>query len=471
MPNPGGSPCKAAAVERCRHPPSISPESQMPTRGLEYSKSFCHKYFAMKIAVLLSGGVDSSVALHQVKTHGFTDITAYYLKIWLEDDVSFLGECPWEEDLSYAREVCRQAGVELRVLPLQLEYYDKVVSYALAELKKGRTPSPDIFCNQRIKFGAFFDAVDEDYDLVVTGHYADVRTEDDGLHHLYQAPDGVKDQSYFLSHLSQEQVAKLWFPLGNMQKPRVRELAESLDLPNKARKDSQGICFLGKIKYPDFVRHYLGEKEGAIVRRENGEQLGTHKGFWFHTIGQRTGLGLGNGPWYVVDKDSEQNIVYVSHKTDIENAFYRQFICTELTWIAGRPPEWLGDPRLRSGDPRTLRLKLRHGPKMTECRVRLAGREELEQSGLRGPDLADSQPRLMVEMTEGDKGLAPGQFAVFYLDDECIGSGKIQRAMHQNVAAPGRPATAREISGQESGSGSERISEISPGNQGAAAHA
>jgi tRNA (5-methylaminomethyl-2-thiouridylate)-methyltransferase len=396
----------------------------------------------MNIAVLLSGGVDSSVALHQVKNDGDHRITAYYLKIWLEDDVSFLGECPWEDDLAYARAVCQQAGVELRVLPLQLEYYDKVVSYALAELRQGRTPSPDIFCNQRIKFGAFFDAVTEEYDRVVTGHYARVETDSHGRTHLYQAPDPVKDQSYFLSHLSQKQVAKLWFPLGGMEKRQVRELAAGLDLPNKDRKDSQGICFLGKIKYPDFVRHYLGEKDGDIVRRETGEVLGGHKGFWFHTIGQRSGLGLGNGPWYVVDKDPDTNTVFVSHADDLTEAFHHEFICTELTWIGDNAPTWLGAGTVLGeriddrSSPREFSLKLRHGPKMTRCAVRPADEADLDRAGVPRSTRSEGGPRLVVTMEEGDKGLAPGQFAVFYLDDECIGSGKIERAIVGDAVAP-----------------------------------
>ncbi len=413
----------------------------------------------MKIAVLLSGGVDSSVALHQVLRSGNHQVTAYYLKIWLEDDVSFLGECPWEEDLSYARAVCQQAGVELRILPLQLEYYDKVVSYALAELERGRTPSPDIFCNQRIKFGAFFDSVDEHYDRVVTGHYARVELGEDGKHHLFQAPDPVKDQSYFLSHLSQEQVSRLWFPLGNMQKTEVRLLANELNLPNKDRKDSQGICFLGKIKYPDFVRHYLGEKDGPIIRRETGEELGRHKGFWFHTIGQRSGLGLGNGPWYVSDKDPDNNIVFVSHADDIRDAFHKRFLCAELTWISSVRPDWIAGGTPPEG--RRFSLKLRHGPRMDACVVRPAESTDLALASLPRAVRKNGDFRLAVAMEEGDKGLAPGQFAVFYLDDECIGSGKIEKALPDestlpagaSAGTPGDEAAGSQDGGNQTGGG------------------
>ena len=349
----------------------------------------------MKIAVLLSGGVDSSVALYLLKKQGYQDITAFYLKIWLEDDVAFLGECPWEEDLKYARAVCEAAGVPLEVIPLQQEYYDRVVSYALSELRAGRTPSPDIFCNQRIKFGAFLDHIDASFDKVASGHYAQI-VEKDGLYWLKRSPDPVKDQTYFLSHLSQAQLARALFPIGHLHKRQVRELAQQFDLPNKDRKDSQGICFLGKISYPQFVQSYLGEKPGDIVELETGAVLGRHRGYWFYTIGQRQGLGLGNGPWYVVKKDVEKNIIYVTHKRNIERWARDRFIVAAVNWIA-RPPQ--------TGD---LQLKVRHGPEIVSGRI-----EPL-------PD-----GRWQVTMAKGDPGIAPGQFAVFYDGDLCLGGGVI----------------------------------------------
>ena len=284
-----------------------------------------------------------------------------------------------------------------------MEYYDSVVSYVINELQEGHTPSPDIFCNQRIKFDAFFHAINMNFDRVVTGHYARIQQENDGLYHLFQAPDPVKDQSYFLSQLNQDQLSQLWFPLGNLHKSDVRALAADLNLPNKDRRDSQGICFLGNIRYPDFIRHYLGKKSGAIIRRETGESLGIHDGFWFYTIGQRTGLGLSGGPWYVVNKDCEKNIVYVSHQQDIEAAFHNSFTCTRPHWIRGQEPLWLS-----RGEHKPLQLKLRHGPKMISC------------------FLKPTDNRLIVHMEEGDRGIAPGQFAVFYDNDECLGSAMIE---------------------------------------------
>jgi len=350
----------------------------------------------MKIAVLLSGGVDSSVVLFKLLEDGYTDITAYYLKIWLEDELDFMGSCPWEEDLEYAQAVCDKAGVELKTVSLQQEYYDKVVSYVIAELKEGRTPSPDIFCNQRIKFGAFYDHITEKYDKVATGHYAQIK-EIDGKFYMYRSPDMVKDQTYFLAHLSQEQISKILFPIGGLEKNMVRELAEKYDLPNKARKDSQGICFLGKIKYNDFIGHYLGKEIGDIVNRETGEILGKHNGFWYHTVGQRSGLGLSGGPWFVVSKDTKNNVVYVSHKKNDENREKRVFFVNSLSWLGDKPIQ------------ETLSIKLRHGPNIIKCFIKWVGSDRIE-----------------ITMSEPDKGVAPGQFAIFYDGDMCLGCGRIE---------------------------------------------
>lgn len=350
----------------------------------------------MSVAVLLSGGVDSSVALNRLKAQCNESLTAFYLKIWLEDEMAYMGSCPWEEDLSYAREVTRAAGVPLEVVSLQLEYYERVVRYAIDELKAGRTPSPDIFCNKRIKFGAFWDRIGPEFDRVATGHYArTVQAGDRVL--LARAPDPVKDQTYFLSHLSQEQMQRVLFPIGSMVKHDVRRVAQNLGLPNRDRKDSQGICFLGKIRYPEFIRHYLGESEGEIRELETDAILGSHKGYWFYTIGQRQGLGLGNGPWYVVRKDVATNTVYVSHQRAAEQTARRELVVGELTWI-DRPPT-----------KRRALCKLRHGPELTGCAI----------------EWIAATPTIRVTLDEPDRGVAPGQFAVFYDGEVCLGSGKI----------------------------------------------
>lgn len=348
-----------------------------------------------RVALLLSGGVDSSVALFRLKELGYREVTAYYIKIWLEDELAYLGQCPWEEDLAFARSVTEAARVPLEIVSLQSEYYERVVRYVLEELEVGNTPSPDIFCNQRIKFGAFLDAVGPRCDKVATGHYA-ILEEAGGSWILKRGVDRVKDQTYFLSHLSQDQLARAIFPLGTFEKTRVRKIARELGLPNADRRDSQGICFLGRLKYDDFVKHYLGERPGPIIERETGRVLGEHRGFWFHTIGQRQGLRLGAGPWYVSGKDPSRNIVYVTFRERLPEASRREFRVGRLHWI--------GDPPTRS----ELGVKVRHGPTVQRCSI-----EPAEPGVLR------------VRLEKPDPGIAPGQFAVFYDGEICLGGGKI----------------------------------------------
>jgi len=350
----------------------------------------------LKIAALLSGGVDSSVALRLVKQAGHRDVTAFYLKIWLEDELAYLGSCPWEEDLKYARAVCEQAGVPLQVISLQTEYQERVVAEALAELRAGRTPSPDIWCNQRIKFGLFFEKIDAGFDRIVSGHYAQVEPRGE-VCLLKRSPDPVKDQTYFLCALNQNQLRRLWFPIGHLRKDDVRRLAREFDLPNRDRKDSQGICFLGKIRYPEFVRHHLGERAGEIVELETGKTLSEHRGFWFYTIGQRKGIGLAGGPWYVVKKDVSANRVYVSHSDHYLEHARRQFAVSSVNWIAGEPQ------RL------DLQAKVRHGPRLADCRVGRLGEGCWE-----------------VTLAEADQGIASGQSAVFYDGEFCLGGGVIE---------------------------------------------
>lgn len=347
----------------------------------------------MKVAVLLSGGVDSSVALTELKAVGH-ELTAFYLKVWLEDELSYLGHCPWEEDLDFARAVCQRFDVPLEIRSLQRAYWDRVVRYTLEELRAGRTPSPDIFCNQRIKFGTFLDEIDESYERVASGHYARVVTSDDRAQ-LARGLDPVKDQTYFLSHLHQEQLARALFPIGHLSKAEVRARASERSLPNQDRKDSQGICFLGKIKYREFVRFHLGEKEGDILDSGTGERLGRHLGYWFHTIGQRQGLGLSHGPWFVSGKDVDANRIYVTHGDRLLEESRDRYEVGELHWIAG-PPE-------RSD----LKVRVRHGRELLNAQVELAG------EGAR------------VQLERAEPGLAPGQFTVFYDGELCLGGAKI----------------------------------------------
>lgn len=350
----------------------------------------------MKIAVLVSGGVDSSVGLRLLKDQGH-ELTAFYLKIWLEDELSYLGDCPWEEDLSYVRAVCEQAGVPLKVVSLQKEYWDEVVSYTMAEIKAGRTPNPDVLCNQRIKFGMFFNHIDDSFDKVATGHYAQV-LEMDGDNQLHRAPDPIKDQTYFLSYLNKVQLDRALFPIGHLHKDEVRALAQKYNLPNKERKDSQGICFLGKLKFNDFIKFHVGENPGDMIEYETGKKLGTHKGFWFHTIGQRQGSGLAGGPWYVVAKDPIFNIVYFSRNYYSEDKKRNTFVVSNCNWLSGVAPT-----------KTDLQVKIRHGKHIYNCTV---------------IQLSDSD--WQVTLTQDDQGIAAGQFAVFYDGTQCLGAGIIQ---------------------------------------------
>ena len=348
-----------------------------------------------RIAVLASGGVDSTLALHLLAERGEGELVAYYLKIWLEDELAFLGHCPWKEDLEIIEHECRRLEVPLEVVPLQQAYRRRVVQYALAELAAGRTPSSDVLCNSTIKFGAFLKHLGDRFDLVASGHYARTRQDGDDVR-LLRGADPVKDQTYFLCRLRQEQLRRCVFPIGHLHKREVRQLARQRRLANAERKDSQGVCFLGKIPYDEFVAFHLGEKPGLIVEQGSGRVLGRHRGLWFHTIGQRRGLGLGDGPWYVVDKNLADNAVVVAHGRDLQSYQRRSFRVDDVNWIAGKP---------RRG---RLLVRIRHGERLWPARVELH-----DDRGLR------------VQLDEGDPGIAAGQFAVFYDGDECLGGGPI----------------------------------------------
>lgn len=358
-----------------------------------------------EVAVLLSGGVDSSVALRLAQETG-ARVQAFYLKIWLDDETAHMGACPWEEDLDYAHAVCKQAGVSLHDVAFQQHYWDRVVSYTMDEAQKGRTPNPDIMCNSRIKFGAFYEQFGSQFSRVVSGHYARrVTSPRTGLAELWLSNDEVKDQTYFLAHLRQEQLAKAWFPLGGMDKAQVRQMAATYNLPNKERRDSQGICFLGKLKFDEFLEHHLGCRIGQLVEFESGKELGAHKGYWFFTVGQRRGIGLSGGPWHVVAKDIQKNIVYISRQYDSEDKERKEFDFNGSSWISGDWPDALQCDGMKSA----MRVKTRHGKNLYEAIVHRTG--------------ADSG---RVQLFTRDKGLAPGQFAAFYdTQGRCLGSSVI----------------------------------------------
>lgn len=356
-----------------------------------------------EMAVLLSGGVDSSVAMRLALKEG-KRVRAFYLKIWLEDELAHLGECPWEEDVRVARAVCQQAGVRLEEVGLQREYWERVVNYTVSEAREGRTPNPDIMCNSRIKFGAFLDGVGGDYESIITGHYARKKWDENGNGEIWRAKDIVKDQTYFLAALNQKQVLRAEFPLGGLEKEEVRGLAREMGLVNMNRRESQGICFLGKIKFDEFLKSHLGENPGRLIEYETGNVVGEHKGFWFYTIGQRKGIRLSGGPWYVVCKNVEENVVYVSRDYHGSEKKRDVFHFEKVSWIAGDwPITW------QIGVQRRLKVKTRHGPNDHEAFVL---RTELYGG--------------TVYLKQRDKGLASGQFVVFYeIDGKCLGSAII----------------------------------------------
>ncbi len=350
----------------------------------------------MKVAMLISGGVDSSVALKLLKEEGH-EVTAFYIKIWMEDKFSHLGKCPWEEDLTYVEKVCDELKVPLEIVPLQKEYWQRVVKEAIEEVRLGRTPNPDIWCNQRVKFGAFYDYIGDKFDKVATGHYAQV-LEKNGKYYLKRAPDLIKDQTYFLVYLNQQQLSRAMFPIGHLTKNEVRALAHKFNLPTKDRKDSQGICFLGKIKYRDFIKEHLGIKKGKIINYQTNKEVGEHDGFWYYTIGQRKDIKLSGGPWYVIKKDVVKNIIYIADSKENINQARDKFIVSNLHWIVAKP------------QINKLQVKVRHGAKMYKCQIKFLIENSLQ----------------VVLSDEKDEGIAAGQSAVFYDNDICLGGGVIE---------------------------------------------
>ncbi len=353
----------------------------------------------MNIAVLISGGVDSAVAVHRLVEQGHT-LHLFYIRIGL--DVSEGGDCYAEEDIEMCRAIAARYKLPLDIVSLHNEYWDNVMEYAINAVKAGLTPNPDIMCNRMIKFGFFEQRWGHEFDRTATGHYANT-IEQDGLVYLATAPDPVKDQTDFLARITYPQLKHLIFPIGDMPKSAVRETAMSLKLPNAFRKDSQGICFLGKINYNDFIRRHLGEKKGAIVEIETGKKIGEHNGFWFHTIGQRKGLGLSGGPWYVVKKCVNDNVVYVSRGYDTEKQYGNRLHLDQMHWITR-------DPWGESCDHVPVTFKNRHSPEF------LSGTLTRLQDG-----------EYLIESDTKVQGIAPGQYGVIYDRSSkiCFGSGII----------------------------------------------
>lgn len=355
----------------------------------------------MKIAVLISGGVDSAVVVHKLYNEGH-DLHLFYIRISNDNDE---GQCSYEEDMEMCRLIASKYHLPLTEVSLHNEYWAYVMKYALETVKKGLTPHPDMMCNKIIKFGFFEERWGKDFEKTATGHYASIVEKEEGFY-LATAKDPVKDQTDFLAQLTQQQLSHLLFPLGSMPKSEVRQLAKEAALPNASRKDSQGICFLGKINYRDFIKRHLGDFPGDVIEIETGKKIGNHNGYWFYTIGQRKGLGLGGGPWFVVKKDVERNLIYVSKGYETPLQYGREIFLAEPNWITK-------DPFENNKDELTVSFKIRHVPEF--------------HTGILMKTISNNSYGLYLKSEDDIQGIAPGQYAIIYSPDTkiCLGSALI----------------------------------------------
>ncbi|MBE6335441.1 MAG: tRNA 2-thiouridine(34) synthase MnmA [Lentimicrobiaceae bacterium] len=352
----------------------------------------------MEIAALVSGGVDSSVMVPILKERGYNP-HIFYIKIGIEGKDDMM-DCPSEEDIEITSFIAKKYACSFDIIDLQKEYYERVASYTMDSVRKGLTPNPDVMCNRMIKFGAFEEKMGYQFDRIATGHYARQWYDNEGVSWLGTAVDTFKDQTDFLARITYHQLSKAMFPIGDLPKSEVRRLAEEYKLPSAQRHDSQGICFLGKINYNDYIREYVGEREGDIIELETGKKLGKHKGFWFHTIGQRKGLGLGGGPWFVVNKDTENNLIYVSKGYDPIAQYVNIINLIDVMAM---------NPSIKLDDNQVIRYKIRHQPDFKTGIIKL------------------NEKGLTIISDEMISGVAAGQFGVIYHATEPIvlGSGVI----------------------------------------------
>jgi tRNA-specific 2-thiouridylase len=356
-----------------------------------------------KIIVGMSGGVDSSVSAWLLLQQGYR-VEGLFMKNWEEDDTEEY--CSAAEDLADAQQVCERLGIELHTVNFSGEYWDNVFEYFLHEYRIGRTPNPDIMCNREIKFKAFLDhARVLGAERIATGHYVRSR-ERDGVFELLRGLDDNKDQSYFLYALNQYQLGHALFPLGEMEKSEVRDIARREGFAVHDKKDSTGICFIGERKFRDFLQRFLPAQPGDIVSSE-GERLGEHAGLMYYTIGQRQGLGIGgtepgrDEPWYVVAKQLDSNRLVVAQGVDNPLLFHTRCRVTDLHWISAE---------IRNA-PYECSAKVRYRQRDSRCRIiRLAGNSA------------------EIEFDEAQRAITPGQALVLYQGEQCLGGGTIEVA-------------------------------------------
>ncbi|MFZ5972730.1 MAG: tRNA 2-thiouridine(34) synthase MnmA [Bacteroidota bacterium] len=384
-----------------------------------------------RVVVGLSGGVDSSVAAYLLKEQGY-EVIGMFMKNWHDDSVTISNECPWLDDSNDAMIVAQHLGIPFQAIDLSKEYKERIVDYMFAEYQRGRTPNPDVLCNREIKFDIFLNAALKlGADFVATGHYARKGQTADGTFRLLAGKDPNKDQSYFLCQLTQYQLSKALFPVGELLKPEVREVARQAGLATAEKKDSQGLCFVGKVHLPDFLQQRLQPKKGKVVEvpfdsvafKNNheahdlknltkpyvydpslGEVVGEHKGAHFYTIGQRRGLNIGGyeKPLFVIGTDTDKNVIYTGSGED-HPGLYREGLfapAADAHWIRE-------DLRLAVGESKKYMARIRYRQPLEPCTLH-------------------QQPEgLYIIFDRPQRGVTPGQFVAWYEADELIGSGVI----------------------------------------------
>ncbi|ATI03182.1 MULTISPECIES: tRNA 2-thiouridine(34) synthase MnmA [Cycloclasticus] len=353
-----------------------------------------------KIMIGMSGGVDSSVAALRLLEQGH-EVTGLFMKNWDEDDGSEY--CTAKEDLADAQQVSDKLGIELKTVNFAAEYWDNVFEDFLSEYAAGRTPNPDILCNREIKFKAFLDyATELGADYIATGHYTQIAQQHNQFQ-LLRGLDNNKDQSYFLYTLGQTQLSRSLFPIGNMEKPAVRELAQKAGFINSRKKDSTGICFIGERKFKDFLQRYLPAQPG-LMNTPEGETIGEHQGLMYYTLGQRQGLGIGGiksaaeEPWYVVEKNLKNNILVVAQGHDHTLMQSNTLNASQLSWVSGQAVS----------NSFRCTAKTRYRQKDQACQVTLIGDDHC-----------------LVQFDDPQRAVTPGQSVVFYNNEVCLGGGII----------------------------------------------
>ncbi|MDB4173700.1 tRNA 2-thiouridine(34) synthase MnmA [Bacteroidia bacterium] len=377
-----------------------------------------------RVVVGLSGGVDSSVAAYLLQEQGH-EVIGVFMKNWHDTDFTISEECPWEEDSKDALLVADKLGIPFHTIDLSEEYYERIVSYMFKEYESGRTPNPDVLCNREIKFDTFLKhALKLGADYVATGHYCRKGKSETGFE-LLAGKDGNKDQSYFLCQVSQEQLAKALFPIGELEKPEVRRIAKEQDLITAEKRDSQGLCFIGKVKLPDFLKQQLKEKKGNVVEiardwsgykqelkpteehqyiEEDGKIVGEHIGAHFYTIGQRRGLNIGGyvNPLFIIQTNTTTNTIYVGEGED-HLGLSRPGLC-----ITAEDIHWIKDAdKMNVGDIREYQVRIRYRQPLVAAHL------EMTTDGL------------ITRFAENQKAVAKGQFAAWYDGDVLVGSGVI----------------------------------------------